>query len=91
MTMRQHVNRISSTAFSYLRVISRMRYCINEHCTFFLIHSLVLSRIDYCISILYGASSRELNRLQKIINYAVRVIKRLKKSDDVAPILRTLE
>jgi hypothetical protein len=91
MTMKQHVNRISSTAFSYLRVISRMRYCINEHCTFLLIHSLVLSRIDYCISILYGASSRELDRLQKIINYAVRVIKRLKKSDDVAPILRTLE
>ncbi len=39
-----------------------------------LVHALVLSKLDYCNSILYGISSKDLQRLQKIQNSAVRFI-----------------
>ena len=39
-----------------------------------LAHALVLSKLDYCNSVLYGISAKDLQRLQKIENSAVRFI-----------------
>ena len=39
-----------------------------------LVHAMILSRLDYCNSILYGISVENLQRLQKVQNCAVRFI-----------------
>ena len=46
------------------------------------------SRLDYANSLLYGASN--LNRLQKVQNFAARIITKSKRFEHITPILKQL-
>ena len=46
-----------------------------------LIHALVTVRIDYCNSLLYGLLEYCLDSLQKILNTAARILRRVPKFD----------
>ena len=48
-------------------------------------HSLILSYIDYCNSVLAGSTNKDLKPLQKIINKAVRFIYDLRRREHVSP------
>ena len=50
----------------------------------------VLSRIDYCNSLLFGSTHDVTSHLQRIQNYAARVILRLPKSSSITTHLRSL-
>ena len=52
-----------------------------------LIQAYVMSKIDYCNSLLYGIPDKLLNRIQ---NYAARVVLRLHKFSHITPALATL-
>ena len=52
--------------------------------------SLVLSRLYYCNSCLWGRPKNQLLRLQRVQNTAERTVTQTKKSDHVFPILREL-
>lgn len=91
LTFKQHVNKVTRSALSYLRVISRQSHYLNDQCTSLLIHSLVFSCIDYCSSLFYNINKCELTKLQGIINYATRVFKKLRKADDVSLVITTLK
>jgi len=56
-----------------------------------LVSSLVISRLDYCISALSGAPYSRLCRLQSILNASARLIFRASRYSSVTPLLRTLE
>ena len=51
---------------------------------------LVLSRLDYCNSILSGSSQYLLQKLQKVQNTAARIIFRVPRSEHTSPLLCTL-
>ena len=55
-----------------------------------LVSAFVLSRLDYCNSILLGCSNHLLEKLQKVQNSAARLILKAHKRDHVSPLLRTL-
>ena len=48
-----------------------------------------MSKIDYCNSLLYGIQDKLLNRIQRIQNYAARVVLRLHKFSHITPALAT--
>ena len=55
-----------------------------------LVNALVISQVRYCISV-YGAGTKQnLSRIQKIINYAAKVIFGRKKYDHVSDLLHQL-
>ena len=91
LSMKHHVKKTTSSALSYLRVISRQRHFLNNQSTSLLLHSLVFTRLDYCSSLLYGINESELSKLQSIINYASRVLMKLKKTDDISQVTKTLK
>ena len=55
-----------------------------------LIHALITVRIDYCNSLLYGLPECSLDRLQKILNTAARMLRRVSKSDHITETLMDL-
>ena len=52
--------------------------------------TLVLSKLDYCNSLLIGVNEYNLNKLQRIQNMACRVINNLKKHDSITSHLQDL-
>ena len=55
-----------------------------------LVHALVLSRLDYANSLLYGATRSDLDKLQRTMNSAAQLIKGIKKYEHIFNALRNL-
>ena len=92
LSFKQHVSSICRVAYLELRRISTIRHYLyrcnqNSHLSFC---AFVLSRIDYCNSLLAGIQKHMLDRLQKIQNNAARLVFKSSKYDHVSPLLHSL-
>ena len=85
-----HVMNTSRSAFYELRRISSIHKYLTIDATKIIVCSLVLSRLDYCNSILSGSSKCLIEKLQKIQNVAVRVTLRMPRTEHTTPLLRML-
>ena len=90
MSMIPFVNLLSQNLYFQLRKISSIRKYLSDHVTKQLVTSLILSKLDYCNSLLAGLPNDTLNRLQSIQNNAARLISRTRKTDHITPILKDL-
>ena len=90
LSLHQHVMNICKAAYLELRRISSIRKYLSVDATKTLVCSLVLSRLDYCNSILSGSSQYLLQKLQKVQNTAARIILRVPRSEHASPLLCTL-
>jgi len=52
--------------------------------------SLVLTKLDYCNSLLVGVPAKLLDRLQAVINTTARLVCHARKADHIAPVLKDL-
>ncbi len=86
--MNFHVNSVCRNAFHHLRLISKVRWFMNADNTALLVNALVFSRIDYCGSLLFGITSKLSSRIQRIINYAARLVGGLRRRDSVSAALQ---
>ena len=89
------VNSICKSAWFNLFNISRSRRSLKTDAAKILVQAYVMSKIDYCNSLLYGIllygiPDKLLNRIQRIQNYAARVVLRLHKFSHITPALATL-
>ena len=57
-----HVNGLIRTMYLELRKIGKIRHFINIDCATLLVSSLVLSKLDYCNSLLAGLPSEKLKK-----------------------------
>ena len=55
-----------------------------------MIHSLVISRLDYGNGLLYGVPDKLLDKLQRVQNVAARVVVKASRYDHITPILKSL-
>lgn len=86
-------NFVSATAkacYFHLRRISLIRKYLSVDAATKLVISLVLSRIDYCNSLLSGLPESTTHTLQRVQNNAARLVLRKKKSDHITPLLKSL-
>ena len=90
LSMSDHVGDICRSSFLFLRRIGSIRHYLSDKATSCLVNSLVTSRLDFCNSSLYGISSDQLYRLQKIQNHAARLICKKRKREHITPILYEL-
>ena len=86
--MTTHVNRLVSSSFYQLRRIKAIRRSLPTTTAITLVNSFVISRIDYCSSLLSGLPSYQLARVQSVLNATARIIYSSKRSDHVTPPLR---
>ena len=80
LTINAHVSNIARTCYFELRRLASIRRFLTSTATATLVSAFVLSRIDYCNSLLFGSTHDMTSHLQRIQNYAARVILRLPSS-----------
>ena len=90
LTMNAHVSNIARTCYFELRRLASIRRFLTSTATATLVSAFVLSRIDYCNSLLFGSTHDVTSHLQRIQNYVARVILRLPKSSSITIHLRSL-
>ena len=90
LTMNAHVSKIAWTCYFELRRLASIRRFLTSTATATLVSAFVLSRIDYCSSLLFGSTHDVTSHLQRIQNYAARVILRIPKSSSITIHLKSL-
>ena len=90
LTVNAHVSNIARTCYFELRRLSSIRRFLTSTATATLVSAFVLSRIDYCSSLLFGSTHDVTSHLQRIQNYAARVILRLPKSSSITIHIKSL-
>jgi hypothetical protein len=74
LSMERHICNITKNAFFYLRTIGKIRRHLTPDLTTLLVHALVLSRVDFCCSLLLGITQKQLRKLQKLLRYAGHLV-----------------
>ena len=72
--MKKYVIMICQTVYFELKCINSIRRFLTEDATKPLVTSYILSRLDYCDCLLMGAPNSVIHPLQKVQNFAARLI-----------------
>ena len=67
-----------------------MRRSLTRHALITLIRALVISKVDYCNSVLAGVSGILISRLQSVLNAAARLIFAARMCDHITSLLKDL-
>ena len=89
-TMNAHVSNIARTCYFEPRRLASIRTFLTNTATATLVSAFVLSRIDYCNSLLFGSTHDLKSHLQRIQNCAARLILCLPKSSSITTHLKSL-
>ena len=90
LTIKQHVIKTCQTDYYELKRISSIRRYLTEGAAKQLVTSCVLSRLDYCNSLLMGSSNSVIQPMQKVQNTAARLILRAPRHINCTPLLQQL-
>jgi len=85
LAMRTHITHVLSSCYSALRQI---RSIMSSHALNALVTSLVHSRLDYCNVVFAGLSACDIQRLQSVLNTAVRLVAGSSRHDQAFSLLR---
>ena len=88
--MNANVSNTVRTCYYELRSLTSIRRFLASTATATLVFAFVLSRIEYCSSMLFGSTHDVTSNLQQIQNYAAREILRLPKSSNITIHLKSL-
>ena len=90
LTMKAHVARVARTCFFHLRRLRSIRRSLGRDVTARLVSALVISRLDYCNSMLTHLPASTLAPLQRVLNAAVRLVHDLGPREHVTPAMYEL-
>ena len=90
LTMNAHVSNIARRCYFELRRLTSILRFLTNTATATLVSAFVLSSIEYCNSQLLGSTHDVTSHLQRIQNYAARVILRLPRSSSITTHLKSL-
>ena len=90
LTMNAHVSNIAQTCYFELHRLASICRFLTSTATATLVSAFVLSRIDYCNSLLFGSTHHMTSHLQRIQNYAARVVLCLPTSSSITTHLKSL-
>ena len=81
-----HIQEITRKCFGILIGLSHVRHYLPAEILPTIVAALVLSRVRYCLPVYGNGSRKNLNKIQKVINFAARVVsgrKKFSRSADV--------
>ena len=90
LSMRHHISRTTRSCMFFLNWIRKIRPYLTVDATKTLVQCYVISRIDYCNSLLISLPKTQLSRLQMVMNIAARLIFKQPRDSSVTELLRKL-
>ena len=84
------INKLTSSTFNQLMNIRRIHSKLDWDTTKYIIQALVISKLDYCNSLLLRSADYQLNKIQQIQNMAYRIVCNLQKFDHVTSSMQDL-
>ena len=90
LSMDVHIKHLCCILFCQLRRLGKIRPFLSTDAANKLDVSFVLTRLDYCSSLLAGLPDNKLNKLQRIQNHAARIVLRKPRHVSATSLLRTL-
>ncbi|XP_064158769.1 uncharacterized protein LOC135236382 isoform X4 [Anguilla rostrata] len=90
LSLTEHISAVTRSCRFFLYNIRRIRPFLTTYSTQLLVQAVVLSRLDYCNSLLAGLPASSIRPLQLIQNAAARLVFNLPRHSHVTPLLTTL-
>ena len=79
-----HVSQVWRKCTGLLIGLSHVRHCVPRKALPTLVNSLVISLIQYCLSIYGSCTKRNLLKLQRVVNFGARVVAGRRKRDHIS-------
>ena len=89
LTFADHVKKLAGKCFYQLRQLRTVRRTLSIDAAKTLVHAFVISRVDYCNSVLNGACASHLRPLQSVLNATARLLTGKRKYDHISEAMRT--
>jgi len=90
LTFDKHVSAVARSCNYHARAIRHIRHLLSQDLAQTLACSLILSRIDYCNAVLYGAPSGTIQKLQRVQNNAARIVNQAPRRSHTNSLLQEL-
>ena len=88
--MEKHVINTCRSVYTEIKKISNIHHYLAGDATETFLCAFVLSKLDYCNSLLSGSPKHLLDKLQKVQNSAARLVFKACKHEHVKPLLQKL-
>jgi len=89
--MRQHIAKVASTCFFYLRKLRKIGKVLDQDSRNRLVCAFILTRIDYCNAVFAGLPDSTLAPLQRVLHAAARFVDNIRPRDHVTESLMSLQ
>ena len=90
LSMTAQVKNVCRNVAAAMRAIGTVRRYLTKSATQMLIQSYVVSRLDFCNSLLYGLPKYKIEQLQTLQNAAARIIARCRRKQNTSLLLHQL-
>ena len=90
LTWESHVKRVSDRCFGILIGLANAKHVLPKEVMPRLIDSLVMSHVRYCTQVYGSAGSVTLGKIQKVFNFAARILCNRRKYDHISDVLSEL-
>ena len=74
LSFRPHIDSVVKTCNFHIRNLYMIKSFVNKKNLITLVHSLIISKVDYCNSLFIGLPNVTLRRVQSVLNRAARLI-----------------
>lgn len=86
----QHVKNVVKASNFHIRALRHIRPMLNREVANTVACSIVSSRLDYCNSLLYGTTAKNIAKLQRVQNSLARVVSQTARREHIRPVLKDL-
>jgi len=90
LTFHKHVSIVAQSCNYHAQAIRHIRHLLTMELAQTLACSLILSRIDYCNSVIHGAQTGTIQKLQRVQNNAARIVLQASRRSHAKPLLHQL-
>ena len=91
LSFEKHINKIISKSVGKLKHAFRFKNFLSQEAKIIIVESYILSNLHYCDILFQNLSCTFKNKLQKLQNWCIRFIFRVKKYEHVSPYIKKLK